>query len=152
MVLLKNKKGFTLISMLVAISALAMALPLLGYMLNSFKSGHYYEEMDIQNFFIFIRNEMAIADYVQIDNGRIVYEYMPEEDTDEDEDEEDVEIVTIEQYNDLIRRRVKNKGHDIYLRNVNSVYFEKLPYGLKVSVYGTGGEFHEKHFSLYNRG
>jgi len=134
--------------MLVAISALAMALPFLGYLLNSFKTENYYEEMDIQNFFIFIRNEMSTAVNLQVYDERIVYEYAFK---DESLAENAAEIVSIELYDELIRRQVDDKGHDIYLRNVKSVYFEKLPYGLKVSVYGTGGEFHEKHFSLYNK-
>lgn len=136
---LKNSEhGFTLLSNLLAIFIIGLILP---FIINLYQatgnSPSYTKEISIQQFFQFLRDDLANSESYDVENERLIltlYDGTP---------------TTIEKYKDLIRRQVEGKGHEIYLRDIKSVLFEKLTYGIKTTITSFEGDKYVKHIVLY---
>ncbi|WLV23555.1 ComGF family competence protein [Aciduricibacillus chroicocephali] len=140
-----SEHGFTFISLLLGLTFLAIAFPLLAHTLKTAKHDSYYEELSIQQFFSVLRIELAQASNVHIDSDKRKISYkLPD-------DSETAGVAMIGQYEDLIRRQVDNLGHEIYLRGIQTVQFERLSYGLKVLIVGKGGEDYSKVIVLHEK-
>ncbi len=133
----KSEQGFTFVSLLIALSILALILPLTGHLLQAASFPDQKEELTIRQFFLFLRNDMINARDYEIDSQEIKLVL--------DSDE----IATIEKYGLHIRRQVDGKGHEIYLRDIRDVHFSKLPYGMRVSITSSEGEQYEKTIIFY---
>jgi len=134
-----NEKGFTFIHLLAAVTVLSVSLPFLAYLLNAASYNNNYDEISVQQFFQYLRNEVIQAAgyrihasstkiHLELENGR---------------------TAAIEQYGNLIRRQVSGTGHEVYLRNVSQVEFVKLDYGFLISITTSEGEIYEKSFVFY---
>jgi competence protein ComGF len=138
MALRNNEAGFTLISLLLSLMILVITLPLLIFFLSQIQAEPDDEHIRAHQFFIFIVGDMERAESVYIAEN-MLYFNLTTGDT-----------ARIEQYQDQIRRRVREmdkktfEGHEIYLRDIQSVYFAPLSYGFQVTLKMESGETYEK--------
>lgn len=135
-VLLKNRNGFTFISLLTALSIIAITLPITGALIQASKTFSNYEYISVYQFFLFLRDESIASSHVEIIDNKLIFH------------QED-DIATISSYQDVVRRQVNGKGHEIYLRNVKFINFEPLPSGIQVQVTNIEGELFEKTIIHY---
>lgn len=134
---LKNELGFTYVSMLLALTIIAITLPFFGYLLqitNQLNSS--YDELSAQQFFQFLRDEVISSEDLIIENNRIILI------------QGDFEV-TIEQYGNLIRRQVSRQGHEILLRDVKDLIIDPNPYGIKITINSIEGETYGKTIVFY---
>jgi len=130
-----SEEGFTLISTLISLSLILVSLPLMYHLVYEVKSISKFE-LSPYKFIVFIeadihRSEQMIAK----DNG--LHFYLPND-----------EIAVVEHYGELIRRKVDNRGHEIYLRDVTNFQTENLEHGVKISIKLKNGEKYEKTFKV----
>jgi len=131
-----DSKGFTFISVMLTLFIILITLPFVGYLLKNNSNTEQYEDISVQQFFIFLRNEILHATDTYIEDHKLILK------TKEDE------VVKIEKYKNIIRRQVKG-GHEIYLRDVHDWDLEPLSYGVKVTVTTESGGVYEKNFDFY---
>lgn len=134
----KNERGFTLISILLSISIIAVTLPFTGYLINSTTdTSSHYEEISTTQFFHFLRDDVIKASSYIIDPSTLTLTL------------DDETTATIEKYGKLIRRKTNRGGHEIYLRDVEAITFTELPYGIHTTVTSMQGERYEKTVIFY---
>ncbi|PAV29074.1 hypothetical protein CIL05_13955 [Virgibacillus profundi] len=138
MVSLKNERAFTFISMLLIITVLAVSLPFAAILIKSASYDSNYDELSIQQFFKFLRDDVMIATDYRV-SPTILYL-----------DLENNKTATIETYKGVqVRRRIDWKGHDLYLQNIQDLKFEEVPNGIRTTVISQQGEIYEKTIIFY---
>jgi competence protein ComGF len=135
----KGEKGFTFIHLLAAITILSISLPFLAYLLNAASYNNNYNEISVQQFFQYLRNEVIQAAGYQIRPHPTAL-YL---------DLENGSTAKIEQYGNVIRRQVSGTGHEVYLRDVSQIKFRDIDYGFSLSITTSEGEQYEKSFVFY---
>lgn len=134
----KNKHkeaGFTLISTLISLTMVLISLPLLYQLLFEVKSLKKLE-LTPYKFMMFITDDIHRADITLAKNNKL-YFYLPSGET-----------AIIEQYNQLIRRKVDNRGHEIYLRDIVLFETKQLESSVSVKIELKDGEQYEKVFKV----
>lgn len=135
----RNEDGFSMISMLITITIIFISLPFLTYLLSSLSYSSHQELISVNQFFLFLRDELFESSHINIDHPQsISYEL------------DNGDLATISKYNDLIRRRVEKKGHEIYLREISELLFKETPLGIEITITTRRGEVYEKKIILYN--
>lgn len=114
-----------------------MILPLLSVSLKIVQYDSNEYTIDVHHFFIFLRNDIIQATDVQSTNHTLTLTLHTNVDA------------TYQLYGSVIRRQVQNKGHEIYIRNIQSVGFQQNDGAIKVELTTTNGEIYEKEFQLY---
>ncbi|MEI3602708.1 ComGF family competence protein [Oceanobacillus sp. SE10311] len=134
----KNEQGFNFISLMTMVTIIFLTLPFLAYALQTVKTTNNYEELAVYELFRFIRDDILKShDYYIRDHALYLLQ-------------EDDETVTISKYDSLIRRQVNGRGHEIYLRGVESLRFKEEPFGIKLVITTEEGATYEKIFTFYN--
>ena len=133
-----NERGFTFITTLAMISILALTLPFLSYTLEAVRPNTTYDELSVQEFYRFMRDEVIRSHAFYIKENKLYLEQKIDE----------TAIISLQ--GTQIRRQVNNKGHEIYLRDVAQVKFLSDPYGVRIVITDTKGETYEKLFIFYN--
>lgn len=134
-----NENGFTFISMFFIIIILAISFPFFGYILQASDYENNYQEISVQQFFQFVRDEVIKSTNIRVTDKKLFLEQKYEQVT-----------ATLELYGTLVRRQVNGQGHEVYLRDVKELHFTSLPDGINVSVTTITGEKYEKTIILYN--
>lgn len=131
----KNRfeNGFTLISTLISLMLVLISLPLIYQLVYEVKSISK-SELSPYKFMVFIKDDIHRSEKMIAKDNKL-YFYLASE-----------EIAVIEQYGELIRRRVDNLGHEIYLREIKNLQTENLEHGVKVIINSKNGEKYEKTF------
>lgn len=132
-----NESGHTLLSMLFALSLISITIPFLSLLILNVNDESSYNISSIQHFFYALRDQLIHSHSYDVKSNKL-YLYNTLDET-----------ITIEKYDTLIRRQVNGTGHEVYLRNVTNLSFEKMPYGLHVLVTLNGGETFEKSIVFY---
>ncbi|QKY69446.1 ComGF family competence protein [Lentibacillus sp. CBA3610] len=132
-----NEKGFTFISMLVMVSIIFMMIPFTAYLAKTVDFTSNYEQLSVQQFFLFLRDEMIMSTDMTIESTKLTFE------------QTDESTVSMEKYNNLIVRRLDG-GFEIYLRDVEDVHFTSSSYGLHASIKMMNGDQFEKNIVYYN--
>lgn len=141
MVFWNSQSGFTFISMLIALTMLTLSLPFVTYALSAIQSNQTYKEsISIQQFFIYMQKDMIAAKRAHVAYNRLYLYY--EEGSWERQSQYSL-------YGGTIRRQVDGTGHEIYLRNVSAVTFEKYPHSILFTITGKSGATYEKSVSIY---
>ncbi|MFB4166462.1 competence type IV pilus minor pilin ComGF [Virgibacillus sp. JSM 102003] len=135
--ILQNDKAFSFLSVILTISILFIIVPFTGYLLKGVSFTSNYDELSFQQFFYFLRDEVIESADIKIEPTRIIL------------NQTDGSVVTIEQYQNLIRRKVDSKGHEIYLRDVQAVKFKSTAYGFHATITSSKGEQFEKTIIIY---
>lgn len=134
----KSERGFTFLSLLLTATILFMTIPLVTYLVKAADYSSHYQEISIQQFFYYLRDDVMKATTFAVPSS-----------TELKLGNSDGTTVTIEQYKDLIRRRIEGEGHEIYLRDVADISFQKIAYGIRATVTSLQGETYEKTIILY---
>lgn len=129
---LVNQKGFTFLSMLTTMTVIMISLPLLINILNLTNHSSNYDELSIQQFTYFLRDEAGMATSFDV-KGNILHL------TSMDGDD-----ITFKKYDDQIIRQVNKRGYDVFLRDISSVSFVKLNYGIRLVITSLKGAIYEK--------
>lgn len=137
--MVKNKhseSAFTLISTLISLSLVLISLPLIYQLISEVKSIKNLE-ISPYKFMVFIKDDIHRSEQLIAKDNKL-YFYLSTD-----------EVVTVEQYGELIRRKVDNRGHEIYLRDISDFQTMNLNYGVKITIIFKDGEKYEKIFNVY---
>lgn len=132
-----KQSGFTILTMLIAMTIIIITLPILAYTTKSVVQESNYEELSIEQFFQFFRDDLIRAEDIRVNTNIVYFNTADERDA------------SISQYNDLVRRQVVGKGHEIYLRDIKEITFSPLPYGIHIALVSLKGAHYEKTFAFY---
>lgn len=135
--MLVNQRGFTLLSMLLTIAILFITVPFLEYITKSLSVTTNYTVLSSYQFFHFMRDDLIRSTNYTIGNQTISLNDI------------DGSTVSYEKYQNIIRRQVNGTGHEIVIRDVKSLSFEEISYGIKTIITTTNGAVYEKKFTIY---
>src|SRR5699024_7337938 len=107
------------------------------YLINAVTYTDYFDELSVQQFFTFLRNEFMAGTNYYVSENQINF------------DDLDGRKVSFEKYNNVILRKVDRAGHDIYLRDVQHISFIDTSYGVTVEIISDEGEAYEKTIMYY---
>lgn len=120
-----NDRGFTMLEMLFSFSIFCMVASFLPLMFNIMFHHQSIEgrlqEMEWGLFVNQLKKEIQASDYVNIVNGELTV--INGEDT-----------TTFQKYQNMLRRRVNGKGHEVVLQNVKEISFQHIGGGIQVRV------------------
>lgn len=121
----RNERGFTLIDMLFAFSIFTIIIffisPLFEIMLQSNELQKRLQVMEWEVFCSQIKKEIRMSTKAQVLNNSLVLT-------------EDAGSVVYEKYDNVLRRRVNNTGHEVLLQNVSEVSFALMPGSIRITV------------------
>lgn len=129
---LDNERGFTFSEMLLTIMIISITMPIIVYLFQLIQVDTDETDLAMMQFFIYLRDDVLRAESVSVTENEMYFQLTTGE------------TVKIERYNDLIRRQVDGKGHEIYARDVKKFHLKRLSYGTKVSITTTEGKTYEK--------
>src|SRR5699024_5563696 len=109
-----NEQGMTFISMLMAFIIILITLPFIIYFLTHLHESELNEDISLQQFFIFLRDDALFAENVFSEDNKLYFSLNTGE------------VAKIEQYNNVIRRQVDSRGHEIYMRNIESFTLQPM--------------------------
>lgn len=132
MAIIHKEDAFTLLEMLIVLSTIVITFPFILFLLQQIQYKGDDEYLSVTQFFVYLQKDAIQAEEVYHEHNTL-YFTINETDT-----------AQIEQYNDTVRRRVNNKGHEIYLRNVQSISVHPNKVGFHFIVNTTKGESYEK--------
>lgn len=120
-----NNRGFTLVDMLLAFSVFLMIASFIPLSLSMvYRNGIVDDELQRLEWEVFIsqvKKEIRMSEGVDVSNNRVILQ-------------KDGSQISYEKYGSNVRRRVDEKGHEILLQNIETVSFEKINQGLRISV------------------
>lgn len=105
--------------------------------LNLTQDDSYKYAIDVEHFFIFMRDDIIHANEVHANSHTLTLDLSTNT------------SATYNLYEQVIRRRIQNQGHEIYLRNVRSIQFMKTDNIVYVELITINGEHYEKEFLIY---
>jgi len=135
----KNEAGFTMISVLIMFTIIIIMMPFFVYFMQMISPTSYDDELAARQLFIFVRNDAILAEQFYERNNKLYFTV------------NERETATIEKYQDVIRRQVNRKGHEIYMRNIEQLETESLAHGIRVIVTTITGETYEKTILYYEK-
>lgn len=130
-----NNGGFTYISILLSLIIIASTLPILGYFISNIEQKDNQTYISVHQFFIMVQYDRNNAITVSSDLYRI-YFYL-----------EDGETAILEPYKNSVRRRVEDKGHEIYIKEVESFKMSQKEESFTIHLEMLNGEYYEKTFA-----
>jgi competence protein ComGF len=122
-----NERGFTLVDMLLAFSIFLIIAAYIPLSINMiYRIGDVDDRIQRMEWEVFIsqvKKEIRMSEHVEVDinNNRLLLL-------------KDGRQILYEKYSSNVRRRVDTKGHEILLQNIESLSFEKVIGGVKISV------------------
>lgn len=135
---LKDKLGFTLYETIISLfilSIIVFLIPLIiSYFLPSYQDRLHPKEVEL--FFIQIGREIHNAKSAYVSNGELIVVLQNDD------------RASYEHYQNLIRRRVNKQGHEVLLKNIQSVRYEVDENLVTVRVYGNQQHAFERKFAL----
>jgi competence protein ComGF len=137
---LLNNKGFTLLDALLSFfvfSIISLSFPMIIKGFETIKSEsippRYYE----WNLFSeSLGNEVWDTGGIIVSPERISFE-------------KEGEWITYERYQNSVRRKVNDRGHEVVLQSIHSLALSEVPQGVKVKVEFEGGESMESEFYYF---
>lgn len=133
----KSNGGFTLLSILFSLSFLMVTLPFVPYFFTSLTIPSYSEELSVRQLFQFIQDELYRTESMTVSNDTLLLK------------NHNGEVVSIDQYQQVIRRQVTGKGHEILARDIEELEIQTNSFGFDITVKTIEGQLYEKKFSLY---
>ena len=122
-----NERGFTLVDMLLAFSIFLIIAAYIPLSINMiYRIGDVDDRIQRMEWEVFIsqvKKEIRMSEHVEVDinNNRLLLL-------------KDGRQILYEKYSSNVRRRVDTKGHEILLQNIETLSFEKVIGGVKISV------------------
>lgn len=132
--MIKHRQGFTLAEVLLSLTVLMTALLILVPLLNQLRPEDWNADWSSHQFSQLLQEELNDATHIQTHENILSLT------------NREKETVTIEQYQNVVRRRVSGKGHEVWLYDINNIKFSSLPGSLRLHIEFKGGETFEKIF------
>ncbi|HLR73065.1 MAG TPA: ComGF family competence protein [Pseudogracilibacillus sp.] len=129
---MKNESAFTFLEMMIVLSIIIITFPFITFLLEKIHDEDYNETVSVNQFFNYLQKDAFKAREVYHDGNKL-YFVINEYDT-----------ALIEPYEDVIRRRVNYRGHEIYLRDVEKVHIQPKAFGYHYTIVTTKGESYDK--------
>jgi competence protein ComGF len=133
----KNESGTTFLSVLITFVIVIITLPILVYLLTYVEPVKHHNELAVNQFFMFLRNDVLTSEHVYSDDNKMYFLLSTGE------------IAHIEQYRNVIRRQINGRGHEIYIRNIDSFTLQPISFGTWVTITTEEGEVYEKKIAHY---
>ena len=133
----KNESGTTFLSVLITFVIVIITLPILVYLLTYVEPVKHNNELAVNQFFMFLRNDVLTSEHVYSDDNKMYFLLSTGE------------IAHIEQYQNVIRRQINGRGHEIYIRNIDSFTLQPISFGTWVTITTEEGEVYEKKIAHY---
>ena len=130
--LIKNESGFTFLEMLLVLTILLITFPFIIFLFQQMQQVDMEGDISVHHFFTILSRDVLKAHDVYHENNRLYFVI------------NEHETATIERYNQVIRRRVNDKGHEIYIRDIQSLFIQPLEYGFHLTVTTLEGDSYEK--------
>lgn len=137
-----NEKGFTFIATLVMLTILSLSLPFLSYTLKLTVPNTSYDELSVQEFYKFIRDELIKSTSYSISEDELHL-------VQRENRNEKVAIISLKGKN--IRRQVDGQGHEVFLRDIKYIEFKETQFGIEIIMEDLNGEVYKKSFVFYNK-
>lgn len=137
--MIKENKGFTLIETMLSLFFLSVVVFLFPFIFSFFSpvKNDKLSMKEVELFYMQISREVHGAKNIRIDGGKLFIRLQSDEEA------------SYEQYKSVIRRRLQNAGHEVFLQNVHSVNFNLLDHNfISIKVTGKYGEIYERKFTL----
>ncbi|WP_028783201.1 ComGF family competence protein [Thalassobacillus devorans] len=129
--------GYTLAETIISLLLVTLLISFLPPLFQLLSIDNQQEELSVQQFFTFASDELALNDLVSVQSNRLeLLSYHNE-------------LVTIERYGYSLRRQVGGRGHEVLLRNIESVQFSLENNQLLVVITSLGGKTFEKRLQVY---
>jgi|SRR5699024_6733768 len=132
-----DEAGMTFVSMLMAMTIFGISLPFIIFFLSQLDSPQLDEDLQVQQFFIFIRDDALMSEHVYAEDNKLFFSL------------DTGETAKVEQYQNLIRRQVNGRGHEIYLRNIETFIVKPVAFGNKLIITTDKGATYEKTIATY---
>lgn len=132
----KNETGMILYEHLLTLSIIICVLPLIIFILQFIQQDNSLDDLAVDHFFLFIRNDLWYSETVAIKDHKLFI-------TNDHGD-----IATIELYNNRIRRQLKG-GNEFYLFDVAKMEVDALAYGVHIKITTKKGNEYEKVISQH---
>lgn len=135
--MIQKSNGFTLFETIFSLFLISIVLFLFPFILAYFKTApaEKLQAKEVELFFIQISREIYNAKEMLIENKNLIVVLHNED------------KVSYEQYNDLIRRRVNERGHEVLLQNIKAVDYELNHSLVVIRIEGKDGERYERKFA-----
>lgn len=138
----RGNRGFTLYETIVSLFLLSVVIMIVPLILAYFKQSHpdKLQVKEVELFFMQISREIHGAKSMFINNHHLIVVL------------DNGDRASYEQYNDLIRRRVNLKGHEVMLQHIQTVHYEVNDTIVSIRIEGKRGEQYERKFALMGDG
>ncbi|MFP7493643.1 competence type IV pilus minor pilin ComGF [Terribacillus saccharophilus] len=131
-----NEKGFTLLEALITLSILILILATIPPLFAPLTKSMDTEASSVRQALHFITMEVHKGTSVRVEDDRLLIQ------------NQQGRTAVFEQYKDMIRRRVNEKGHEIYLHHINDLTISSDEFTIVVTVKGKRGATYEKRIAL----
>src|SRR5699024_2141071 len=105
-----NESGFTFATLLLTLVIILLMLPVFSLLLQIIRFDSNHSQVDAQQFFHYLYEEVLIAETVEIDQSKNLLHFRVESENNESIDRS----ITYKEHKNYIRRDMKNR-HEIYL-------------------------------------
>src|SRR5690625_4184346 len=117
-----DESGYTFTSMLLSLTIIFISIPILLFSMNHLRFIPTNDSLSAQQLFFILQNETYTAQHIYTINDRL-YIVLNENET-----------AQFSHYEDIIRRQINGRGHEVYLHRVKSLQMEQLPYGVHIKI------------------
>ncbi|MCA1009670.1 competence type IV pilus minor pilin ComGF [Halobacillus halophilus] len=128
-----RSQGFTLLETLISLIIISLILILSFPLFRTIHNVNYYEELSVRQMFSFLQEEVNRAREVSVLSNTI---YII--------DDINRKII-IEQYENLVRRRVNSSGHEVLLQNVEAIHVTNHTNSIMIKLQMEGGGVYQKN-------
>lgn len=132
-----NSEGFTLVSALFSLTILLLIIPFLSIILQFARDQPYEYAIDAEHFFVFLRDDLIESHKIDIRPDMLTLTLI------------NGNKASYHLYNDVVRRRVQEQGHEIYIRNIRKLSYRQKENRLLVQITTENGENYEREFNIY---
>lgn len=123
-----NSKGFTLIEVLISLQILLIVLMFLPLLVQALQPETNYAHYDTDQFIRFLEREIQTGQIISVKNQQLLILNHQKQ------------IVTIEKYQNVIRRQVNQTGHEVLLHHVDQFDLTFVNAQLNLTVIKKNGD------------
>lgn len=131
-----NNKGFTLLEAVLALGILMLILTSVPPLLKPLTQDTTSEAVSVRQALHFISMEVHKGGSVNTANNKLYIQ------------NQQGRTAVFEQYNDMIRRQVDEKGHEIYLHHIEDLKITQDSSSIVITVKGKEGSLYEKRIDM----
>lgn len=132
-----HSSGFTIVSALFSLTIILLLIPFLSIVLQFARGFSHEHAIDAYHFFIFLRDDIIEASDVEVNKNSLTLTLITGN------------KATYSLYGNVIRRRIQDQGHEIYIRNIQQLTFTESGDRIRVALITEKGEQYEQELQRY---